>query len=196
MTTTTATEADTAAPTLTAGVWLLRPWRESDAQKLHCAVVASRAELGRWLAWAHADYAYADAVEWIARCRRDWLARSAYAFGVFDYDGAVVGGAGISRIDGLNRVGNLGYWVATAASGQGVARTAARAAASYAFDALGLCRLEIVVLPDNVPSLRVAAALGAQWECTARHRVQHQGAPVEAEVYALLPCDLPQALQR
>lgn len=190
MTNTTAIDAGTAAATLQAGAWTLRPWRESDAEALYRAVAASRDELGRWLAWAHADYAPADAVDWVARCERGWRDRSQHAFGVFAGDGEVLGGAGISRVDGLNRVGNLGYWVATAATGQGVARTAARAVARYGFEVLGLCRLEIVVLPDNRPSRRVALALGAQWECTARHRVQHQGAPAAAEVYALLASDL------
>lgn len=190
MTNTTATEAPAEAAPLQAGAWIVRPWRESDAPALHRAVAASHEHLGRWLAWAHAGYAQVDAVEWIARCRRDWLARSTCAFGVFAHGGEVLGGAGISRIDALNRVGNLGYWVATGATGQGVARAAARAVAGYGFDTLGLCRLEIVVLPDNVPSRRVAAALGAQWECTARHRVQHQGGPAAAEVYSLLAVDL------
>lgn len=188
MTNTTATDAGALA--LQAGAWIARPWRADDAEVLYRAVAASREQLGRWLAWAHEGYSYSDAVDWIAHCSRDWQQRSAYPFGVFDGSGEVVGGAGISRIDGLNRVGNLGYWVATAAAGQGVARAAARAVASYGFDALGLCRLEIVVLPDNLASRRVAVALGAQWECTARHRVQHQGAPAAAEVYSLLPQDL------
>lgn len=190
MTIITATDAESAAVTLQAGAWTLRPWREADAEALYRAVAASRNELGCWLAWAHADYAPADAVAWITRCERSWRDRSDHAFGVFAENGEVLGGAGISRIDGLNRVGNLGYWVATAATGQGVARSAARAVASYGFDTLGLGRLEIVVLPDNELSRRVAVALGAQWECTARHRVQHQGVPAAAEVYSLLASDL------
>lgn len=190
MTNTTATDADAQAPALQAGAWSVRPWRESDAENLYRAVAASREQLGRWLAWAQAQYTHGDAVDWIARCRRDWRERSAHAFGVFASNGAVVGGAGISRIDGLHRVANLGYWVATSATGQGVARSAARVVAGYGFAALGLCRLEIVVLPDNTASRRVAVALGAQWECTARHRVQHQGAPAAAEVYSLLAQDL------
>lgn len=187
--TTTPTEP-APSPELRAGPWLLRPWREADVDGLYDAVTASLGELGRWLAWAGPEYSRDDTVAWIARCGRDWREKRGYAFGVFAANGGeVVGAAGISQLDGLNRRGNLGYWVATAATGQGIARRAARAVAEFGFRELGLCRLEIVVLPQNLASCRVATALGAQWECRARHRLQHQGQPADAEIYALLRAD-------
>jgi ribosomal-protein-serine acetyltransferase len=187
----TATEATAQEPQLDAGAWLLRPWREEDTDGLYRAVIASLEELGRWLPWARPDYAREHTIDWIARCQRDWRERSGYPFGVFAAgSGEVVGAVGINQIDGVHRRGNLGYWVATASAGQGVARSAARAAAGFAFRELALCRLEIVALPDNNASCRVAEALGAQWECRARHRVQHHGQPADAEVYSLLPGDL------
>lgn len=169
---------------------VVRPWQPDDAVSLFDAVAASRSELGRWLPWAKPDYALADAREWIAFCERSWRERSGFPFGVFDADGNAVGGCGINRFEPANRCAALGYWIATRATGRGVARRAASAVAAFGFRELGLCRLEILVLPDNRASRRVAEAIGARWECDARARLQHQSVAATACIYALLPEDL------
>jgi RimJ/RimL family protein N-acetyltransferase len=71
-----------------------------------------------------------------------------------------------------------------------VATVAARAAALLGFGMLGLTRLEIVVLPHNAASQRVAEKLGALREVEARNRVLFQGRPAAAVVYSLVPGDL------
>lgn len=184
------TDADVARPQIDIGDAVVRPWRVQDAEALLDAVDRSRAELARWLPWATPGYASEDAAGWIALCERSWQERSAYPFGVFAPDGAAIGGVGINRIDAANRCGALGYWIATPQTGRGIARRAARAVVQFGFARVGLCRIEILILPDNGASRRVAESLGAQWECDARARVQHEGRPATACVYALLPEDL------
>jgi ribosomal-protein-serine acetyltransferase len=178
-------------PQLRAGSAILRPWRADDAANLFDAVAASREELGRWLPWATPDYALSDAQDWIAFCERNWRERSAFPFGVFDEDGGAIGGCGINRLDSANRCAALGYWIATPRTGHGFARRAATGVAAFGFRELGLCRIEILILPENRASRRVAEAIGAQWECDARARLQHRGVAAAACVYALLPDDMP-----
>lgn len=184
------TEISAADVRVDLGDTVVRPWRGDDADSLVRAVTVSIDELARWLPWAKRDYCAADAREWIAFCERSWHERSAFPFGVFASDGAAIGGVGINRIDAQNRCGSLGYWVATTHTRRGHARRAARAAAEFGFRELGLCRVEILILPDNRASRRVAEAIGAQWECDARARIQHAGLPATAAVYALLPDEL------
>lgn len=173
------------------GDLIVRPWRAEDADSLYRAVDASRSELARWLPWCSDAYAPADAVAWVEFSLRSWRERSLFPLGVFDAcSGEVRGGTGINHLDLPNRRGALGYWVASAHAGRGVARRAAAVAAGFGFAELGLCRIEIIVLLDNQASHRVAGALGARHECDARHRVQHQGHAATASVYSLLPDDL------
>lgn len=169
---------------------IIRPWQSTDAPALLAAVRASLAELSEWLPWCHANYGASDAEQWIAFATSAWAARREFPFGIFDAtDGRVLGGTGINQINTAHRIGNLGYWVATPETGGGIARTAARHALAFAFGELALARVEIVVMPDNIASRRVADALGARRECLARNRVQFRGRAHDALVYSLVPDD-------
>ena len=58
-------------------------------------------------------------------------------------------------------------------------------AAAFAFEELGLLRLELVMLPHNAASRRVAERLGAVFEEEIDGRLVFQGKPAAALVYAL-----------
>ena len=90
----------------------------------------------------------------------------------------------------------MGYWVRSTHAGRGIATTAARLASGYAFANLGLARIEIVALPDNVASRRVAEKLGARFECIARNRLQFGDETRDAAMYSLVPDDLRTSLRR
>ena len=169
----------------------VRPWQVSDAPSLLMAVRASLQELMRWMPWCTADYALQDALAWIDFSRTAWRERSEFPLGVIDcQSGQVVGGTGINQINSAHRIGNIGYWVSSVHVRRGIARYAAREAAKLGFDELGLHRLEIVVLPENTASQRVAESLGAWREGIARHRLFMQGRSHDAIVYSLTPEDL------
>jgi RimJ/RimL family protein N-acetyltransferase len=55
---------------------------------------------------------------------------------------------------------NLSYWTYPGHRGRGVASRAAALACRFAFEELGLTRVEILTDPDNVPSRRVALRNG------------------------------------
>jgi RimJ/RimL family protein N-acetyltransferase len=84
----------------------------------------------------------------------------------------------------------MGYWVRASRERRGIGSAAARLASRFAFTELGLARIEIVALPDNVASRRVAEKIGARLECVARNRLQFRGEPRDAAVYSLVPGDL------
>lgn len=169
---------------------LVRPFVMDDAESLYRAVRSSVASLSYWLPWCHDDYSRDDASRWVSYCLSCWDSRSAFPMGVFNAAGDVIGGAGISQISRAHAMGNIGYWVCDSARNAGVATTAARASALFGFNVLGLTRLEIVVLPHNVASHRVAEKLGAVREVEARNRVLFQGRPAAAVVYSLIPDDM------
>ena len=69
---------------------------------------------------------------------------------------------------GEHRVGELGCGVVPAARGRGVATEALRLLADWAFDALGLGRLQVFVAPENVAALRLVKRAGFRHEGVLR----------------------------
>ena len=176
---------------MSAAQFLVRPFQHGDAESMLEAVRASLPELCKWLPWANPDYAISDAKEWIQYTTKAWADNHEYPLGVFHSStNAVVGGTGINHISKANKSGNIGYWVSTPYTGRGVARFAALQAAHLGFRKLGLTRLEIIALTDNVASQRVAEAVGARRECVARNRLYLHGKPRDAIVFSLVPSDL------
>lgn len=168
----------------------VRPFVADDAASLHRAVRASLGSLSYWLPWCHPDYSLDDARQWVAQCAAGWARGTAFAMGIFDASGEVLGGVGLSEVDRAARTANLGYWVGDAHRGRGVATAAARRAARIAFDELGLARLTIAALSHNVASQRVATRLGARCLGQLGDRLVFRGRPAPAFVYALEPGDL------
>lgn len=172
--------------------YIVRRFEPADAPSMLAAVRASLPDLAYWMPWCRQDYALDDAVAWIRFTQEAWSQGREFPLGIIEArSGAVVGGTGINHINQANRIGNLGYWVSTPHTGRGVARFAARQAIMLGFGTLGLTRLEIVALTQNLASQRVAESLGATRECVARNRLSFHGQPRDAVVYSLVPADIP-----
>ncbi len=170
---------------------LIRPLAARDVDALFATVTASLPTLSQWLPWAKQGYARGDSATWIAHCQRAWKAQSEYHFGIFDAASErLLGGIGFIHVNPVRRCANLGYWVADAERGGGVAVAAAKLAAAWAFEHLALHRIEILVQPENTASLRVAVKLGAVCEGIARNGIIVEGEPREAIVHSLVPADL------
>jgi ribosomal-protein-serine acetyltransferase len=164
----------------------IRPYGPSDAAALCEAARESIGEVFRWLAWCHPGYSLADAVEW-TRSRAALAARgSEHSFAIVGADGRFLGGCGLNQINRVHRFANLGYWVRTSATRQGVATEAVRQLAGFAFAQTDLVRLEIVCAVGNDASQRVAARAGAVREGILRHRLLLHGQPVDAVMYGLV----------
>jgi len=183
--------ASPAPPPLTDGQLMLQAWRDTDAAELHAAVRESVASVGRWLPWCRADYGMEQTQAWTAHCGEAWRTGEQFAFVVRDTaTGELLGGCGLNQLNPAHRSANLGYWVRSSRQGMGVAVAAARLVARFGFAELGLVRIEIVALPDNHASRRVAEKLGAWFEGMARQRLWVWDQAHDAAVYALIPADL------
>ena len=180
-----------ALPQLTDARILLRPHRPEDCEALHSAVTESIREVSPWLQWCHAGYSHEEAESFIKLAGEAWAQQTDYPFAIVAADdGAFLGGVGINHIVKANRLANVGYWVRTSRTRQGIASAALRLVAHYAFGPLGLTRLEIVCLPTNTFSRRVAEKTGARFEAVARNRIVMHGIARDAVLYGLVPEDM------
>jgi ribosomal-protein-serine acetyltransferase len=101
----------------------------------------------------------------------------------------IVGVTFLNHVNRMYQMANLGYAVRPSRTREGIATQAAKLAAQYGFEKLGLQRIEIVVDKDNLPSLKVAEKVGAVREGLLRNRLQLHGSPRDAYMHSLIPTD-------
>ena len=110
------------------------------------------------------------------------------AFAIVE-DGEFLGLALAPRIDREAQTAELGYVVSPAARGRGVASEALRHLTSWAFDELGLLRLELMISVDNPGSKRVAERCGYVREGVLRSLHFKQDLRDDTEIWSRLPTD-------
>jgi ribosomal-protein-serine acetyltransferase len=175
---------------LTDGVILLRPFRLDDAQETFAAVRESLTDLKPWMSWAHEGYSIQTAKEFIRITRARWEEGTLFAFGIIDAkSGSVLGGCSLSHIHPIYHLCNLGYWVRTSRRGEGIAVRATKLAALFAFEKVGLIRVEIVMAVENAASRRVAGKAGARYEGILHNRMVVGRDIYDAHMYSLIPQD-------
>jgi RimJ/RimL family protein N-acetyltransferase len=170
---------------------LLRAFRLEDADEIYQAVCESKPELTRWLPWCHTEYAPSDTLEFLNLRGQAFRQDQEHAFAIFERNsGRFAGATGINQIDRHARRANLGYWLRTDCTGKGFATQATLLVAHWAFDQLGLERIEIVAATENIASQRVAMRAGATREGIARRRLRMGDEQRDAVVFSLVPSDL------
>jgi ribosomal-protein-serine acetyltransferase len=170
---------------------LLRPFQLEDAEALYEAVRESMAALGQWLSWCHPGYSLQDSLRFLEKRADAFEKEGEHAFAITDRaSGRLLGAAGINQIENAALRANLGYWLRTSATKQGFAAQATLLVARWAFETLGLERIEIVAAAGNHASQRVAQNVGATREGIARKRLRVHDVQHDAVVFSLVRDDL------
>jgi ribosomal-protein-serine acetyltransferase len=176
---------------LSDGRILIRPLCVDDVDAVYEAVRESIEEVGRWLPWCHPDYSRDETVAFINSLKGAQGADELYSFAIVDARaGDFLGGVGLSQINRVHQMANLGYWVRTSRTERGVASAATRLVAGFGFRQLGLQRIEIVAATGNQASQRVAEKAGALREGVLRKRLLIHGEAHDAVVYSLVAEDI------
>jgi ribosomal-protein-serine acetyltransferase len=177
-------------PILTDKVVALRPFHPRDVDAFHAAVTSSLDDLIPWMTWAHPNYNRAEAAEYIRIVGESWDTGRYYAFAITDaHDGTMFGAASLSHIHPVYNFCNLGYWIRTSRRGNGLAGRAARLAAKFGFEQLGLIRVEVVVSAGNDASLKVAEKSGARREGILRDRITVREQIHDAVMFSFIRSD-------
>ncbi|MGB8212343.1 MAG: GNAT family protein [Anaerolineales bacterium] len=107
----------------------------------------------------------------IRRLMADWNARNLFIFGVWEKEsGLYVGESYLANPDWEVPRIEVGYFIVQASTGKGYATEAARATVRFAFEHLGVVRVELQCAADNQASLRVAEHCGFVFEGRFRQR--------------------------
>ncbi len=127
---------------------------------------------------------------WVGRYVSGWDDGSRAGFAILSSDDAFLGMVAIVELDLAGRQGEIGYMVAPAARGRGVAGRALRLVSAWALGSLGLERVELRISSDNEPSLRVAERLGFVREGVLRSLHLKDDLRSDVVVYSLLRGEL------
>ena len=165
---------------------LLRAPRLTDVPHIHDAVHESLAELGPFMTWATPEYS-------LLGCRANARAaidlfRTGEGLRYHFFDratGAFVGNASFHHIDWKVPKLELGYWLRTSRTGEGLMREGVQALSEMAERELGAARLEIRCDDRNLKSARVAEGCGFRLEGVMRHESRDpQGQLRDTRIYA------------
>jgi RimJ/RimL family protein N-acetyltransferase len=128
--------------------------------------------------------------EWLRRYEEGWHDASRAGFAIRDADtNAFPGFAAIVRLDLPNQQGEIGYVVSPHARGRGAAAAAVDLLTRWAFDDLGLVRLELRIDIDNPASARVAEHAGYRLDGVLRSLAFKDGRRTDTAVWSRLASD-------
>lgn len=178
-------------PPLTDGVVTLRAWRGADL--MFVVDACQDPELSRYSPVIPFPYTEADALGWFESQEPERLAGHAIDFAVAHAtSGQSLGAIGLNEVSELLRSAETGYWLAREARGEGYITRAVRLLARWAFESLGLARLQLTTDPENIASQHVAERCGFRREGQLRSHmlIRHSGQRRDSLVYGLLPGEL------
>jgi RimJ/RimL family protein N-acetyltransferase len=169
---------------------VVRCYEPADAPLVKDAVDSSLEHLRPWMPWAHeAPVPVEQTVELLRGFRGRFDLGEDFVYGIFAPDESeVVGGTGLHPRVGPEAF-EIGYWIRSSRSGEGLATETTAALTRVAFDVSAVARVEIRVDPANAASLAIPRKLGFVEEGTLRRRLHGpDAAPLQrdAVVFALL----------
>jgi ribosomal-protein-alanine N-acetyltransferase len=159
---------------------ILRGWLDADAP----AVMAAFADPDIRFWHMRELVTEEDADSWIAGWRERWAAETDGSWAIVAGDDRLVGQIALRTVNLEFGDGQITYWVLPGSRHEGVATRATTEVSRWAFDDLGLHRLEIRHSVANPWSCRVAEKVGFALEGTMRSALLHEDGWHDMHVHA------------
>jgi ribosomal-protein-serine acetyltransferase len=168
--------------------FIIRRFARRDTDALCDAVSVSLPELSEFLPWAHSGYGRDDAVAYIRDSIGAWREGRAYDFTIRSRTDASrhLGNISIWHVSRLGRTGEIGYWIRSDETGQGIATEATGALLQSGFTDLGMHKVTLRIARGNRSSERVAEKLGFTREGLLREELKIRGTWVDHTLYSIL----------
>ena len=162
----------------------LRPWREDDV-----AAILAMSRDPDTIRFTNVPDPYdEDSVRiWLALQPARLRAGDGAAFAVVELPSEdALGAIGVRMLHGRG-IAEIGYHMAPAARGRGLATAALRLLSDWSFQTLPVARLQLTTHVDNPASQRVAEKAGYTREAVLRSWADQRGERVDLLMYSLLP---------
>ena len=182
---------DLQAPELVGGGIALRAPVEADVGWITEAC-RDDPEIGRWIPVIPIPYNEEHARGFVAHSATSWANGTEAVFVIGDAaTGAPLGMITVHFAQTDPGLAGVGYWLRAEARGRGVATTALRLVSQWTLGELGVERLHLTTLPDNVRSQNVAERAGFLREGLLRRWAPTREGRRDSVIFSLLREDLP-----
>jgi len=170
----------------------LRPPKAADFAEWSALRQVSRAFLQPWEpTWAEDDLTRAAFRRRLASYQRDLDTGIAFPFFVFREDSALVGGVTLSNVRrGVAQMASLGYWIGLPHARRGHTLAAVNTVTRFAFEQIGLHRIEAACIPSNEASAKLLVKAGFEEEGFARAYLKINGDWRDHRLFGLLSPEL------
>ena len=178
---------------LSDGTIAIRTYQPRDVHTCFEAARESIAEVSRYLPWLHPEYSIEETRIWIEKTvPKFWEQQSEYHFVITEVaTGSILGGCGLDQVNWVNQTANLGYWVRTSRTREGVATAASKLLVRFGFEQLQLKRIDVVTSIHNIPSARVAEKLNPSEQKSVRNSSSSEGGVSDTIVFSLFSQEIP-----
>jgi RimJ/RimL family protein N-acetyltransferase len=153
-------------PRLEDGRVVVRPFWIEDVPAVQAA--CDDPDVARWIHLVPSPYTLEDAEAFVADSWRRLVAGERARLAIADADGEMLLGSVSLDLFADRQAAEMGYWIARAARRNGFALAAARLVVRWAFEEIGIERLEILTYPGNAASQALAQKLGFHREGVLR----------------------------
>lgn len=148
---------------------ILRDIRKTDAESIRANI--NNLDISKFLLVVPYPYTKKDSVWWVNHCEEAQRKkpRTDYNFGIIiKPEKVVVGGIGLSKVDRYQGKATLGYWLGKDHWRNGYVFEAVKEIMDFAFDELGLRRVDVEAFTENEASNNLIKKLGFTYEGTFR----------------------------
>lgn len=136
---------------------LLKQIELSDAEDIFKTIDSQRAYLGKWLPFVDVSRKIEDTEFFIRKMLES--PTDNYVF-VIHYNGMFAGLIGFKDSDKQNKRTELGYWLSESYQKKGIVTQSVQTLCGFAFDELGMNRIQIRCAVGNFPSKKIPQSLG------------------------------------
>jgi len=173
--------------------FIIRPFRRRDVGPMHDAVRASLPELEEWLPWAIA-YDRSVAHRFVRDSASAWNDARAYDFAIrlHEEPDFHVGNISVWPTSPANRIGEIGYWIRSDLTGEGIGTEVTARAVQVGFEELNYHKIVLRIAVGNERSDRIAKCLGFTFEGTLRDEVKVGTTWIDHTVWSLLEDEWPE----
>lgn len=156
-----------------------------DAEELFELSDRSRDHIRTWLPWINFTKEVEDTRNYIKMSLKRYAENDGLTVCVL-YNGKIAGVVDFHEIDDKNKMTSIGYWMGTEYIGKGLLTRACHFLFSFAFDELGMNRIEIRAAEKNVKSRGVPERLGFRQEGIIRQAAKLYDEYTDHVVYGML----------
>ncbi|KIC02367.1 hypothetical protein OA88_09150 [Flavobacterium sp. JRM] len=162
---------------------------ENHAQPIFDLVDANRTHLREWLPFVDRMQTIEFAENFVKGTMQRNKDGNEYAFVIVD-NGKVIGRIGVYKIDGQNKIGEIGYWLAENLQGKGIITKSCKAIINFGFSGLQLNRIEIKCGTENFKSKTIPEKLNFTKEGIIRQGELLYDKFIDLNLYSLLKSDI------